>query len=121
MATVTITSDQKIKEIHIVFAEDGAAVVDVRNNSSGVSPQPYQAIQPEPQAAPEFEIDHADFDSIVEGGLPPKEDNRKTVGESFEGVDLDAPLTQSKIPSAIVVKDIEDRPAMVDTGMGTEL
>ena len=120
MAVLTISSDHKIKEIHIVFADDGAAVVDVTNNSD---PHP-GARHPNHVQTPagEYEIDHADFDSIKEGGLPIPKDERKSVGETLAGVDLDVPIGSFVSPSAITVPDIDDRPVLVDReGMGLEL
>lgn len=124
MPTVTITSDQRIKSINIVFADDGASdvqVVETSDSTTGTSSHHDSMPTPASPSGLPYEIDHEDFDSINEDGIPIPEDNRKTVGESLDGVDFDAPMTQDVKPSNIVIPDISDRPPLVDNDMGAEL
>lgn len=123
MAKITIESDQRIQSINIVFAEDGAGDVSViqTDNSNPRSHPIYPT--PESDELPEIETsDFEEMDQLPEHGEDLPKDNRKTVGESLEGVDFEVPeMSKSASPSAIEVPDVEDRPQKVDDGMGMEL
>ena len=128
MPTVTITSDQTIKELHIVFDGNGAADVKVNQTPDPVrtpmlSSEPHRPLS---QEVDEHEIDLEDFDKYPMHGeksqLEMQKDNRPTVGEAFtDPSELGVITSKVKAIQPIKVDEVENRPPRIDTGMGEEL